>query len=109
MLDFLVILNSLSDAKNENKVILLSYMIMAVLYIVLDLAYAFWTVQLKYIFPKEYLKLFDAMFDGIVDKALIKFKLRKQKTSVISEDKSQKSGQPYVWSSGDTKNGGWIY
>ena len=106
MLDFLIILNALSDATSDNKVILLSYLLMALLYIYIDGSYIFWTVQLRYIFPKEYLKPINSLFDGIVDKALVKFKLRKPKTNVISEDKAQKSNQPYVTSSNYMKDDG---
>ena len=42
----------------------------------------------------------------MVDKALVKFKIRKQKTDIVSEAKAQQSGQPYVKSSNEMKNGG---
>jgi hypothetical protein len=106
LIDFLVILSSLSGAKPEAKVVLLTYFIIAVLYIVIDLSYIFWTGQLKYIFPKEYLNPLDSILNGFVDKALIKFKLRKPKTDIIQEAKAQQSSQPYVRSSNDMKNGG---
>ena len=101
--DFLCILTGLSEAKNENKVILLTYLIMALLYMILDLSYIFWTAQLKYVFPKEYLAPIDAVFNGLVDRAMVKFKIRKPKTDVIAEDRAQNSNQPYVKS---TANGG---
>ena len=106
LVDFLVILNSLSGAKPEAKVVLLTYLIISVLYIIIDLSYVFWTGQLKYIFPKDYLKPIDSILNGVVDKAMIKFKLRKRKTDVISEAKVQQSGQPYVISSNGMNNGG---
>ena len=106
MIDFLVILGSLSGAKPEAKVVLLTYLIIAVLYVVIDLSYIFWTGQLKYVFPKEYLKPIDSVLNGFVDKALIKFKLRKPKTDIVSEAKAQQSSQPYVKSSSEMKNGG---
>ena len=104
LIDFLVILSALSGAKPEAKVVLLTYLLIAVLYIVIDLAYIFWTGQLKYIFPPDYLKPIDALLNGLVDKTLIKFKLKKPKTDVVSEANAQNSGQPYVISS--MKNGG---
>ena len=106
MIDFLVILGSLSGAKPEAKVVLLTYLIIAVLYVVIDLSYIFWTGQLKYVFPQEYLKPIDSVLNGFVDKALIKFKLRKPKTDIVSEAKAQQSQQPYVKSSSEMKNGG---
>ena len=106
LVDFLVILTSLSSAKPEAKVVLLTYLIISLLYIVIDLSYVFWTGQLKYVFPKDYLKPIDAILNGAVDKAMIKFKLKKPKTDIVSEAKVQQSGQPYVLSSNGMKNGG---
>ena len=106
LVDFLVILNSLSEAKPEAKVVLLTYLIISVLYLIIDLSYVFWTGQLKYIFPKDYLKPIDSILNGVVDKAMIKFKLKKPKTDVISEAKVQQSGQPYVIGSNEMNNGG---
>ena len=53
----------------------INYIIIAGIYIYVDLAYILWTGQLVYIFPKEYLKPIDAMFSGIVDLAMKRFKL----------------------------------
>ena len=106
LIDFLVILSSLSGAKPEAKVVLLTYLLISVLYMVIDLAYIFWTGQLKYVFPKEYLRPIDSLFNGIVDRAMVTFKIRKPKTDVVSEAKAQQSGQGYVISSNDMKNGG---
>ena len=106
LIDFLVILSALSGAKPEAKVVLLTYLIIAVLYMAIDCAYIFWTGQLKYVFPKDYLKPVDAIFNGLVDKAMIKFKLRKPKTDIVAEAKVQQSGQRYVQSSNDMNNGG---
>jgi hypothetical protein len=106
LVDFLVILGSLSGAKPEAKVVLLTYLMISLLYIIIDLSYVFWTGQLKYVFPKEYLKPIDSILNGVVDKAMMKFKLRKPKTDVISEAKVQQSRQPYVIGSNDMNNGG---
>ena len=106
LVDFLVILNSLSGAKPEAKVVLLTYLIISVLYIIIDLSYVFWTGQLKYVFPKDYLKPIDSILNGVVDKAMITFKLRKPKTDIISEARVQQSRQPYVLSSNGMNNGG---
>jgi hypothetical protein len=93
-------------ARANAKVILLTYLLINVLYIIIDCAYVFWFEQLKYVFPKEYLKPVENILMGIVDNALIKFKLKKEKTNIISEANAQKSGQPYVKSSNEMKNGG---
>ena len=105
LIDFFVIIASLSRARSDAKVVLLTYLIIAIIYIIVDLAYIFWTGQLAYIFPPEYLKPIDLAFSGFVDKAMIKFKLRKPKTNVVSEAKAQSSKGPYVKST-DMKNGG---
>ena len=72
----------------------------------MDLSYILWTGQLKYVFPKDYLKPIDSILNGVVDKAMITFKLRKPKTDVISEARVQQSRQPYVLSSNGMNNGG---
>ena len=106
LIDFLVILSALSGAKPEAKVVLLTYLLISVLYMIIDLSYVFWTGQLKYVFPREYLKPIDSIFNGVVDKAMVRFKLRKPKTDIVSEAKVQQSNQPYVRSSNGMKNGG---
>ena len=106
LIDFLVILSGLSGAKPEAKVVLLTYLLISVLYMIIDLSYVFWTGQLKYVFPREYLKPIDSIFNGVVDKAMVRFKLRKPKTDIVSEAKVQQSNQPYVRSSNGMKNGG---
>ena len=106
LIDFLVVLSSLSGAKPEVKVVLLTYLLISVLYMIIDLSYVFWTGQLKYVFPREYLKPIDSIFNGVVDKAMVRFKLRKPKTDIVSEAKVQQSNQPYVRSSNGMKNGG---
>ena len=106
VIDFLVIISSLSRARSDAKVVLLTYLLISAIYITVDLAYILWTGQLAYIFPKEYLKPIDSMFSGMVDLAMKKFKLNKRKTNVISEAKAQESKGPYVKSSNDMKNGG---
>jgi hypothetical protein len=61
-------------------------------YITLDLYYAFWGGMLKYHFPPRYLAPISSVFYGAVDKALIRFKLRKPKTDIEAEAKAQKDG-----------------
>ena len=106
IIDFLVILYSLSGAVAEAKVVLLTYLIIAGLYIIIDLAFVFWTGQLKFVFPPDYLRPIDSLLNGMVEKAMIKFKIKKPKTNVVAEAKVQQSGQPYVLRSGNMNNGG---
>jgi len=104
-LDFLIILFSLSGAKSDAKVVFLAYFIISILYIYIDLSFVFWIEHLKYVFPHEYLKSIESLFFGIVDRVLVKFKLKKPKTNVISEANAQNSGKLYV-NSNDMRNGG---
>ena len=106
IIDFFVIIASLSGARSDAKVVLLTYFIIAGIYIVVDLAYIFWSYQLVYIFPRTYLKPIDSMFSGCIDYAMKTFKLGKPKTNVVSEAKAQAGKGPYVMSSNDMKNGG---
>ena len=97
IIDFFVIIASLSGARSDAKVVLLTYFIIAGIYIVVDLVY---------IFPRTYLKPIDSMFSGCIDYAMKRFKLGKPKTDVVSEAKAQAEKGPYVMSSNDMKNGG---
>ena len=106
LIDFGLIICSLSSATPEVKVVLLTYLIIAGIYVLIDLSYVIWLEQLKYIFPREYLKPIESIYFGIVEKALIKFKLRKPKTDIISEANAQNSGQAYAKSNNDMGNGG---
>jgi hypothetical protein len=106
MIDFLIVLASLSGAIPAAKVVLLTYLLIAILYVISDLGYIFWIDQLKYCFPKEYLNPTETLFMGIVNKALVKFKLRKPNTDIVSEAKAQQSNSPYVGRSNDINNGG---
>ena len=65
LIDFILILSSISGVKPKAKVVLLNYLIISVLYIVIDLSYIFWTDQLKYISPKEYLNPLDSILNAL--------------------------------------------
>lgn len=104
-IDFLIILANLSDAISNSKVIMLSYILAAVLYLVIDFTYLSWVGHLKYVFPREYLKPLDSIYTGFVTNLMVKLKLRKPKTDIVDEINAQKSNQPYVSSNG-MQNGG---
>jgi hypothetical protein len=57
------------------KVVFLTYIFISIIYLVIDFSYVFWIGQLQYIFPQEYLKPIKDLYDGIVEKAVIYFKL----------------------------------
>ena len=89
VIDFLVILPGLKDASSDSKVVLLSYLMIAFCYIAVDLYYAFWGGMLKYHFPPRYYAPISNVFYGTVDKALIRFKIKKPKTDVVAEAQNQ--------------------
>ena len=106
IIDFLVVLSSLSKCAASAKVMFITYFIIDIIYLVLDFSYLFWVGQLKYIFPEDYLKPINDLLYGIIDRTLMLFKLGKNKTNVVSEAKVQKSSGPYVKESGNMNNGG---
>ena len=96
LVDFLSILANISKATTDSKVIFLTYLLIAVLYLVIDLGYFFWMGQLRYVFPEEYLKPLHSVFNGMVSHAISVFKLQKRKKDVIEEAKIQNANGPYV-------------
>ena len=103
--DFLFMLLKVSRSEEYLKVVFLTYIFISIIYLVIDFSYIFWIGQLQYIFPQEYLKPIKDLYDGIVEKAVITFKLEKRKTNIVSEAKEQQGNGPYVKSSG-MNNGG---
>ena len=106
VIDFLVTLVNIARCAASAKAVFITYLIIAIIYLVVDLAYFFWGGQLKYIFPPEYLKPISELYHGIIDRTIMTFKLDKFKTNIISEAKAQRSNEPYVKESGDMNNGG---
>ena len=106
VIDFLVTLVNVSKCSASAKASFITYLIIAIIYLVIDLAYFFWGGQLKYIFPPDYLKPISELYHGIIDRAIMTFKLDKNKTNIVSEAKAQRSNSPYVKESGDMNNGG---
>ena len=92
LIDYLIVLASLSDAKSDAKVVLLTYLIIAFLYCVIDLSYFFWGEMLKLHFPIQYLAPIQEAFHGTVKKLYKRFKILKPKTDIKEEDKVQNQG-----------------
>ena len=105
IIDFLVLIAGLKDASSDLKVVLLTYLMIAFCYITLDLYYAFWGGMLKYHFPPRYLAPISSVFYGAVDKALIRFKLRKPKTDIVAEAKAQNDNPSSNNQNNDNNNG----
>ena len=106
IVDFLVGLTNLSKCAASAKVMFITYFIIAIIYLIVDFAYIFWVGQLNYIFPSDYLRPINDLIHGIIDRAIITFKLDKLKTNVISEAKAQQSKGPYVKETVNRNNGG---
>ena len=106
IIDFLVNFFRISKCAESAKTVFITYLIISVIYIIIDFSYFFWAGQLNYIFPPEYLKPITDLYNGLSERAMMTFKLGKYKTNVISEAKAQKSSGPYVKESGNMDNGG---
>ena len=106
IIDFFIILSKISGSASSAKVVFITYMIITVIYLVIDFAYFFWAGQLRYIFPPEYLRPITDLKYGIIDRAMMTFKLGKNKTNVISEAKVQQNKGPYAKGSNIMNNGG---
>ena len=86
IIDFLVVLASLNKATSDAKVVLLTYLMIAGIYVGIDVGYFFWTGGLKYIFPPAYTAPIADAFTGSVMKALRRFKIGKPKTDIVKEN-----------------------
>ena len=106
IIDFFIILGKISGSASSAKVVFITYIIITVIYLVIDFAYFFWAGQLRYIFPQEYLRPITDLKYGIIDRAMMTFKLGKNKTNVISEAKAQQNNGPYAKGSNIMNNGG---
>jgi len=94
VIDFLYLLSQVDkdDYTNNYKVIFLSYLIIALLYIAVDFSYIFWTNSLKYTFPYIYLEPIYDTFTGTVTKLIRRFKIGKKETD-IKEEARQKAAE----------------
>ena len=92
MIDFFAVLTGLKNATSDAKVVLLTYLIIAFLYCVIDLSYFFWGEMLKLHFPIQYLAPIQEAFHGTVKKLYKRFKILKPKTDIKEEEKAQNQG-----------------
>ena len=106
IIDFLVVLSKLSSCPTNVKVIFITYLLIAIIYLVIDFSYIFWFGQMNYIFPPKYLEPINSLYRGVIDKAMMTFKLIKGKTDVVSEAKAQRKEGPFVKGGKDMNNGG---
>jgi hypothetical protein len=108
IIDFIVILVQMSGSSSSAKVVFMTYLLIAVIYLVIDFAYFFWAGQLKYIFPPEYIRPITDLKYGIIDRVIMAFKLAKGKTNIISEAKAQQNRGSYSQDSKNCMNNGGI-
>ena len=92
VIDFLVVLAGLNNATSDAKVVLLTYLMIAFLYCVIDISYFFWAGMLKLHFPPQYLTPIEEAFTGTVKKIYKRFKILKPKTDIKEEEKAQNQG-----------------
>ena len=92
VIDFFAVLTGLKNATSDAKVVLLTYLMIAFLYCVIDLSYFFWGEMLKLHFPIQYLAPIQEAFHGTVKKLYQRFKILKPKTDIKEEDKVQNQG-----------------
>ena len=106
IIEFFVLLSKITRSPSNEKNIFITFLLIVIIYLVIDFSYIFFAGQLKYAFPPIYLKPITAAYYGLVERAMIVFKLRKKRTDIVSEDKAQKSSGQYVRSTHDINNGG---
>ena len=92
VVDFIVVLSSLDRATSDAKVVLLTYLMIAFLYVIIDLVYLFWGGTLVYYFPPKYLAPLSDAFSGSVLNVIRRFKVEKPKTDVVKEAKGEDGG-----------------
>ena len=104
IIEFFWILIELPRVCDSARVEFLTYFFINLVYLISNFAYFFYFGQLKYIFPEIYIKSISRIYLCITDSIKILFKLKKEKTDVIEENKAQNRKGPFV--SGDDNNGG---
>ena len=106
IIEFFWILIYISGVASSAKVEFMTYLFINIIYLILNFSYFFYFGQLKFIFPSYYLSSISRIFICFTETINIIFKLKKEKTDVIEENKAQQQRGPFVTSSGDTNNGG---
>ena len=99
---FLLYIPKISDSA---RVEFLTYFFINIIYLISNFTYFFFFGQLKYIFPSNYINSISRIYLCITDSIKILFKLKKEKTDIIEENKAQQKKGPFVRGS-DDKNGG---
>ena len=106
IIEFLYILIKISGISDSARIEFITYFIINIIYLHINFSYIFYFGQLKYIFPPIYLNSISKVYICLSDTVRVLFKLKKEKTNVIDENKAQNKTGPFVTNSNDTKNGG---
>ena len=106
IIEFLYILINIPGISDSARIEFITYFIINIIYLHINFSYIFYFGQLKYIFPPIYLNSISKVYICLSDTVRALFKLKKEKTNVIDENKAQNKNGPFVANSGDNNNGG---
>ena len=104
IIEFFWLLVNIGGVSSNAKAEFMTYMFINIIYLILNFSYFFYFGQLKYIFPSIYLDAINSLYICVIDTAKTIFKLKKDKTDVIEDNKARQRKGPYVTGSND--NGG---
>ena len=106
VIEFFYILFKIPGISDSARIEFITYFIINIIYLHINFSYIFYFGQLKYIFPPIYLNSISKVYICLSDTVRALFKLKKEKTNVIDENKAQNKNGPFVPNSGDNNNGG---
>ena len=106
IIEFFYILIKIPGISDSARIEFITYFIINIIYLHINFSYIFYFGQLKYIFPPIYLNSISKVYICLSDTVRALFKLKKEKTNVIDENKAQHKNGPFVTNSGDNNNGG---
>ena len=105
VIEFFWILVKLPGVSDSARVEFITYFFINVIYLIINFSYFFYFGQLKFIFPSYYISSINSIYICLTDTVKVLFKLKKEKTNVIEENKAQQKKGPFVANSGDNNGG----
>ena len=105
VIEFFYFLINIPGISDSARVEFLTYFFINVIYLISNFTYFFFFGQLKYIFPRIYIDSISRVYLCVTDAIKVLFKLKKEKTDIIEENKAQQKKGPFV--SGSDNNGGY--
>ena len=85
----LYILFKIPGISDSARIEFITYFIINIIYLHINFSYIFYFGQLKYIFPSIYIDSISRVYLCVTDAIKVLFKLKKEKTDVIEENKAQ--------------------